>query len=86
MFSHLTPFDFYLDLLAAGPAKDGREILRSVFDHMTPTVLAAFASYGVTPVNTKETKAFRDLHPCTFDNQVQGDDRGSTVNWVQLKL
>lgn len=77
-------FDFDLDLMGAQPAKDGREILGSVFDHMTPSVLSAFASVGVTPLNTKETKAFRDQNPCNFDVQVQGDNRTSTVNWVQL--
>jgi len=77
-------FDFDLDLLGAHRSKDGQEILGSIFDHMTPTVLAAFASYGVTPANTKETKAFRDLHPCDFAAQSQGDDRTSTINWVQL--
>ena len=77
-------FDFDLDLLGTWPAKDGKEILGSVFDHMTPSVLAAFASVGVTPLNTKETKAFRDQHPCDFNGQGQRDDRTSTVNWVQL--
>lgn len=78
-------FDFDLDLLGIQPAKDGKEILGSIFDHMMPPVLAAFASDGVTPLNTKETKTFRDQNPCNFDSQVQGDDRTSTVNWVQLK-
>lgn len=77
-------FDFDLDLLGTWPAKDGKEILGSVFDHMTPSVLAAFASVGVTPLNTKETKAFRDQNPCDFSGQGQRDDRASTVNWVQL--
>lgn len=79
-------FDFDLDLLGTQRTKDGQEILGSIFDHMTPTVLAAFASYGITPANTKETKAFRDLHPCNFDAPNLVDDRSSTVNWVQLKL
>lgn len=78
-------FDFDLDLLGAQPTKDGREILGSVFDHMTPKVLAEFASKGITPSNTKETKTFRDQNPCNFDSQIQGDDRTSTINWVQLK-
>lgn len=78
-------FDFDLDLLGAQPAKDGKEILGSIFDHMTPSVLSAFAAVGVTPLNTKETKAFRDQNPCNFDSQTQGDDRTSTVNWVQLQ-
>jgi len=79
-------FDFDLDLLGTQRTKDGQEILGSIFDHMTPTVLAAFASYGITPVNTKETKAFRDLHPCNFDAPNLVDDRSSTANWAQLKL
>lgn len=78
-------FDFDLDLLGAQPTKDGREILGSIFDHMTDPVLAAFASGGVTQLNTKETKTFRDQNPCNFDGQIQGDDRTSTINWVQLK-
>lgn len=77
-------FDFDLDLLGTWPAKDGKEILGSVFDHMTTSVLTAFASVGVTPLNTKETKAFRDQNPCDFSGQGQRDDRASTVNWVQL--
>ncbi|MDP1711359.1 MAG: hypothetical protein Q8K86_02740 [Candidatus Nanopelagicaceae bacterium] len=77
-------FDFDLDLLGTRPAKDGKEILGSVFDHMTSSVLAALASVGVTPLNTKETKAFRDQNPCDFSGQGQRDDRASTVNWVQL--
>lgn len=78
-------FDFDLDLLGIQPTKDGKEILGSIFDHMSPPVLAAFASAGVTPLNTKETKTFRDQNPCNFDSQIQRDDRTSTVNWVQLK-
>ncbi|MCX6430891.1 MAG: hypothetical protein NTX12_08075 [Actinobacteria bacterium] len=78
-------FDFDIDLLGIAPAKDGREILGSVFDHMTAPVLAAFASVGVTAANTKETKAFRDQNPCNFDSQNQRDDRASTINWVQVK-
>lgn len=77
-------FDFDLDLFGTRPAKDGKETLGSVFDHMTPSVLAAFASVGVTPSNTKETKAFRDQNPCDFSGQGPRDDRTSTVNWVQL--
>lgn len=78
-------FDFDLDLLGVQPTKDGKEILGSIFDHMTLSVLAAFATVGITPLNMKETKAFRDQNPCNFDSQTQGDDRASTVNWVQLK-
>ncbi len=77
-------FDFDLDLLGIRPARDGKEILGSIFDHMTPSVLAAFADVGVTPLNTRETKAFRDQNPCDFSGQGQRDDRTSTVNWVQL--
>ncbi len=78
-------FDFDLDLLGAQPTKDGREVLGSIFDHMAPSVLSAFAVVGITPLNTKETKAFRDQNPCNFDSQTQRDDRTSSVNWVQLK-
>jgi hypothetical protein len=78
-------FDFDLDLSGAHPTNDGREILGSIFDHMMPPVLTAFANVGVTPTNTKETKTFRDQNPCNYDSPAQGDDRTSTVNWVQLK-
>lgn len=78
-------FDFDIDLLGSRPSKEGKEILGSIFDHMTPQVLEVFATKGATPINTKETKAFRDQNPCNFDNPDLRDDRSSPLNWVQLK-
>ena len=78
-------FDFDIDLLGSRPSKEGKEILGSIFDHMTPQVLEAFAGKGATPLNTKETKSFRDQNPCNFDSPNQRDDRNSPLNWVQLK-
>ncbi len=75
-------FDFDLDLHGLYRSKDGAEILDSIFDHMTPKVLESFAKFGVTPTNTKESKASRDAKPCDFN---AGDDRSSTTNWIQFK-
>lgn len=63
--------DFDLDLkgirrIGDAPGVVGREILGSVFDHMTDTVLAEFAQYGVTPQNVIDTKEYRDAHPCNY--------------------
>lgn len=60
--------DFDIDLSTPGGtgAYKGREVLGSIFDHMTPKVLAAFAKYDITPENTKFTKEYRDANPCNF--------------------
>lgn len=67
----------------------GTEVLDSVFNHMTPEVLAEFAKYGITPDNTKFSKEYRDANPCGYDPQTK---YGSTICqdgrnnncWVQL--
>lgn len=49
--------------------EDGKniEVLDSMFNHMTPVVLAEFAKYGLTPENTSFTKDERDAKPCGYD-------------------
>lgn len=61
--------DFDIDLSTPGgtSAYNGREVLDSIFDHMTPKVLAAFAKYDITPENTKFTEAYRDANPCNYE-------------------
>ncbi|HOZ54283.1 MAG TPA: hypothetical protein PKY25_03040 [Bacilli bacterium] len=60
--------DFDIDLSTPGGtgAYKGREVLGSVFDHMTSEVLKAFAKYDITPENTKFTKEYRDANPCNY--------------------
>lgn len=60
--------DFDIDLSTPGGtgAYNNREVLDSIFDHMTPKVLDAFAKYGITPENTKFTKEYRDANPCNY--------------------
>ncbi|MFA6027861.1 MAG: hypothetical protein WC752_02965 [Patescibacteria group bacterium] len=76
----------------------GIEVLDSIFDHMTDSVLAEFAQYGLTPENTKFTKAQRDAEPCGYDlvtkygstvceKTANGNDGGPTSNdcFVQVQ-
>ena len=75
-----TANDFDIDLFGQTPT--GREVIYgSVFEHMTPTVLAAFAAVGVTPANVELTKADRDARPCDF---AAGNGRPD-ADWVTLK-
>lgn|GEM_PF-1868710 len=43
------------------------EVMDSVFNHMTDSVLIEFSEYGVTPGNVITTKAERDAQPCGYD-------------------
>ena len=70
--------DFDLDLM--GPQQGPTEILGSIFDHMSPKVLADFAAVGVTPQNVIITQADRDASPCDFAN---GSGRPGP-DWVTL--
>lgn len=49
----------------------------SIFSHMSPTVLAAFAARGITPANIIFSKAERDAAPCTTWN-------GNPDDYIQL--
>ena len=81
-------FDFDVDLSTPGgtDAYNGREILGSIFDHMTPEVLAEFAKYGVTAENSIVTKAYRDAHPCNYndDSKQNLGVRGNPDSWIEL--
>lgn len=70
--------DFDIDLM--GPMQPNGEILGSIFDHMTPKVLADFAAVGVTPSNAIISKAERDASPCDF---AAAHGRGG-ADWVTL--
>jgi hypothetical protein len=76
------------------------EVLDSMFNHMTPEVLAEFAKYGLTPENTVFTKEERDAKPCGYDpvtkygstvcEESSADDNNQSSGrnnncWVQLK-
>jgi hypothetical protein len=49
----------------------GIELLDSMFDHMTDSVLAELSKYGLTPENTKFTKAQREAEPCGYDPETK---------------
>ncbi|MDO8508018.1 MAG: hypothetical protein Q7S53_05650 [bacterium] len=71
------------DLVLSGTRLKNEKAYGSAFDHMTDSVLAEFAKYGVTPENNKFTKEYRDANPCDFTQQQQ---RGRTgADWLQLK-
>ena len=73
-----TANDFDIDLFCQTPT--GREVIYgSVFEHMTPTVLAAFAAVGVTPANVELTKADRDARPCDFAATAARSDQPLTI-------
>lgn len=74
-------FDFDIDLEGKSHAPDGAEILGSIFDHMTKSVLDAFASHSITPEMMKILLVQRQLSPCDFK---AGMGR-TTSNWVALK-
>ncbi len=66
----------------------------SVFNHMTPQVLAEYAKFGLTKDAMFFSKEFRDQHPCLFGTVAaepnersgpQPDIQTSPDNWVFLK-
>lgn len=77
-------FDFDIDLMGVKNGKIFQEILGSTFDHMTDSVLAEFAKYGITPENTKVTKEYRDTNQCHYDTGTGSQGRENN-DWVQLK-
>jgi hypothetical protein len=93
--------DFDIDYVAREYKTEGNkyiEVLDSVFDHMTPEVLAEFAKFDITPENTKFTQEERDAKPCGYDPQTKygstacqeserGQDGSGRNNdcWVQFK-
>lgn len=79
-------FDFDVDLSTQGGtgAYNGREVLGSIFDHMTPEVLSEFAKYGITPENTKFTKEYRDAHTCNYPEPGPEHSGRDNSDWVQL--
>lgn len=79
-------FDLDLDTLGGTNAYNGKEVLGSVFDHMTDSVLAEFAKYGVTPENTKFTKQYRDADPCNYPDTSAKHHGRENEDWVQLDL
>lgn len=83
---------FDIDLTAKewvqGHGKPNTEVLGSAFDHMTDSVLAEFAKYGITTQNMIDTKEYRDAHPCNY----QGEDKNNSPlgqmpgeGWITLK-
>ncbi len=81
--------DFDLDLTAKQKrtdknSKEDIEVLGSVFDHMTPEVLAEFAKYGITPDNTKFSKEFREANPCGYAGENAGPSSQQDEAWVEL--
>ncbi|MDO8591927.1 MAG: hypothetical protein Q7R60_03345, partial [bacterium] len=65
--------------------EDKQPIIGSIFDHMSDKVLAEFASYGVTPANTKFSKEYRDVRPCNFGTAAAAQG-WIDENWVILKI
>lgn len=80
-------YDFDIDLNAVGgtDAYNGREVLDSIFMHMTNPVLVEFAKYGVTPANTILKKEYRDASPCNYPNPGPKHQGRDNEDWVQLK-
>lgn len=70
------------DIVLSGPRETMNAVFGSAFDHMTDSVLAEFAKYGITPENTKFTKEYRDANPCDFDAPSVGGRTNS--DWIQL--
>ncbi|MCR4307009.1 MAG: hypothetical protein NUV80_00405 [Candidatus Berkelbacteria bacterium] len=58
-------------------------ILGSAFDHMTDSVIAEFATFGITPENTKDSKEYRDANPCNYASSTRSGGR-TGQDWVQL--
>lgn len=75
------------DILLSGSVYIDHEdamVLGSAFDHMSDSVLAEFAKYGITPKNTKFSKDYRDQNPCNYASGSSIDDPNSDKNWIQL--
>ncbi|MDE1857262.1 MAG: hypothetical protein KGH98_04260 [Candidatus Micrarchaeota archaeon] len=64
-------------ILVNGSQMQGKQVIDSIFNHMTPQVLAQFAKYGVNQSDIVVAKAYRDANPCDF-NMYHPDD------WVNL--
>jgi len=79
-------FDIDLSTPGGVTAYNNREVLGSVFDHMTDLVLAEFAKYGVTPENTKFTKEYRDTHPCKYEGPNKDRSELGTLPDTTIKL
>lgn len=85
--------DFDIDLTSKyryqNDSQKDIEVLGSAFDHMTDSVLAEFARYGVTPENMKFSKEYRDANLCgyngTYHNNSPLNQGRENDNWVQLK-
>ncbi|MDO8591402.1 MAG: hypothetical protein Q7R60_00555, partial [bacterium] len=76
--------DFDIVLEGTVWTDDKQPIFGSAFDHMSDKVLAEFASYGVTPDNTKFSKEYRDAHPCNYGTSAAAQG-WITESWVTLK-
>ena len=94
--------DFDIDYVGREYKQEGDsrvEILDSMFNHMTPGVLAEFAKYGLTPENTQFSKEYRDINPCGYrpdkfgstackptDGEEGNESRGRDNDcWISLK-
>lgn len=62
----------------------GGQVLDSIFNHMTPQVLAKFAVYGVNQSDIVIPKAYRDANPCQFSNYPYFVGPPSPDNWVNM--
>jgi len=74
-------FDFDIDLEGKSKGPNGSEVLGSIFDHMSKSVLDSFAEHGISPNEMKIAIADRQKQPCDFNSGVGR----TSVNWVALK-
>ena len=74
-------FDFDIDLEGKSRAPNESEVLGSIFDHMSKSVLDSFAEHGISPNEMKISIADRQKQPCDFNS---GSGR-TAADWVALK-
>lgn len=87
-------FDLVVRAINQPPPVNDYDTFDSVFNHMTPAVLAEYEKVGLTKDRLFFSKEFRDQHPCLFGtvavepNQRTGPQpeiQTSLDNWVFLK-
>lgn len=86
-------FDLVVRAINQPPPISNYDTFDSVFNHMTPEVLAEYAKFGLTKEAMFFSKEFRDGHPCLFATVAaepnertgpQPEIQTSADNWVFL--
>jgi hypothetical protein len=87
VYGYMINFD--IDCIGKTKLLDGEveyEVLDSAFNHMTDSVLAEFAKYGVTPENVTFSIDERDAMPCGYNGPLHNNSPLGTNEEMQVYL